>query len=103
MAESSGTIHKPVLVHFFPLKTMRPRYDTMHSIFVNVTSHPALHRRTTDTRECRDSPGSTCPSRPFSGTCGSRSLHTCVELTWVPFGIVTSTGLVATCISSMGA
>ena len=78
MAGSRGTIHRPVLVHFLPRSTMHPRYLTMHSI---------LHRRTTDTRECLDNPGSTCPSCPFSGTCGSLRLHKWVELTWVPFGI----------------
>lgn len=52
-----GTIQRPVLVHLLPVSTIRPLYLTLQSIFVNVTSHPALHNVTTDIRDRDANPG----------------------------------------------
>ena len=71
----SFIIHSPVLVHLLPLSIIRPKCFTWQSIFVNVTSHPALHSFTTDIRECDANPGMMCPSLALVGSCGRFIVH----------------------------
>ena len=58
----SFIIHRTVLVHLLPLSIILPKCFTWQSIFVNVTSHPALHSFTTDIRVCDANPEMMCPS-----------------------------------------
>ena len=62
----------------------------------NTTLHPALHNVTTDTSECDDIPGMTCPVLAPLGNSGRSSSRLCVEVSLVPSGIVTVMGFVAT-------
>ena len=71
----------------------------MHSILVNVTSHPALHNFMTDTNEWDAEPGTMWPIRAFSGSSGIASLQSCVDCTLEPFGMVTVSGFRAGTIS----
>ena len=82
----TGTIHKPVLVHLLPVSTILPLYLTMQPILLKVTSQPALHSLTTDSRECDAKPGMMWPSRAFVGNLGRSRLHVCVEVTCPPSG-----------------
>ena len=72
---ASGSIHKPVLVYVLSVIKTRPRIRTVHTIFVNVTSHPASQNLTTDSREYVTTPGTMCPNLAFAGSCGSASVQ----------------------------
>ena len=72
---SSFIIYRPVLVHLLNLGIIRPKCFTWQSIFVNITSHPALHSFTTDIRECDANPGVMCPSLALVVSCGRFSVH----------------------------
>ena len=84
-----GTIHTPVLVHLCTLRIILPQCVMVQLIFVNFTSHPALHNRTTDNRECGARPGMMCP--------WSAIVHVAVELTCAPSDNLTMRGLSAGC------
>ena len=71
----SGTIHRPVRVHFQPQSTVRPLYVTKHPIFVNLTSHPALHSLVVDIREWLAKPGMIWASLAAAGSLGRSSMH----------------------------
>ena len=71
----SFIIHRSVLVQLLPLSIIRLEFFTWQSIFVNVTSNPALHSFTTDIRECDANPGMMCPSLALVGICGRFSVH----------------------------
>ena len=90
-------------MYLLPLSTTLPRYTTVQSIFVNFVSHPALHNRTTDNRECDARPGMMCPSHADAGSLGSASVHVAVELTCAPSGNLTMRGLSAGCTLVAGA
>ena len=66
----SGSIQRPVRVHFRPQSIIRPRYLTTQPILVNDTSQLALHNFTTDNSECAVSPGMTCAIRALAGSSG---------------------------------
>ena len=91
----TGTIHKPVLVHLLPVSTILPLYLTMQPILLKVTSQPALHSLTTDSRECDAKPGMMWPSRAFVGNLGRSRLHVCIEVTCPPSGSCTFNGVCA--------
>ena len=69
----SGIIHRPVVVHLCPQIIVRPLCLMVQPSFVNVTSHPALQRLTTEMRECEARFGRMCAWRALSGSCGSNS------------------------------
>ena len=71
----SGSIHNPVLVSFLPVIRTRLRIRIVQSIFVNVTSHPALHSFTSDNAEYVANPVILCPNLAFIGSCGSASVQ----------------------------
>ena len=100
---SNGNIHNPALVHLFPFSTILPWYVTMHSILVNVTSHSALHNRTTDSNECDANPGIICPILAVDGSCGIANTQVCVDCTCPPSGSLTTSGAPATWVSETGA
>ena len=56
---SSGTIHRPVVIHLLPSSTSCPRYRISTPIpnLVNETSHPASHSFTTEMSEYEARPG----------------------------------------------
>ena len=99
----SGTIHNPVFKHLLPFRTALPRCLTIQSIFVKVISHPALHNRTKDNKECDAKPGMIWPWRPCCGSCGRFSSHVCVECTCVPSGSLTAKGSFVTVLFFVGA
>ena len=66
----SGIIYRPVLVHLCPQIMVRPLCLMVHPSFVNVISHPALQRLTTEMRECDARFGMMCAWRALSGRCG---------------------------------
>jgi len=99
----SGSIQRPVRVHFRPQSIICPRYLTTQPILVNETSHPALHNFTTDNKECAASPGMTCAIRALAGSSGIGSWHVCVDLILSPFGSCTDIGVTASMTSSAGA
>ena len=90
-----GTIHKPVLLHFSPSRTILPRYITMQFIFVKITMHPALHNFTTDTKACEFNPGTMWASLALVGSVGMSNSHISLVLICSPFGSVTLIGFVA--------
>ena len=70
-----------------------------HSL--NTTLHPALHNVTTDTRECDNIPGMTCPVLAALGNSRRSSSRLSFGVSLVPSGIVTVIGSVATvCLGS---
>lgn len=73
-------------MHFRPVNTTLSRHFTVTSIFVNTTSHPALHTTTTETNEYLLSPGMTCPILPVLGSRGTLIRPVCVECTLLPSG-----------------
>ena len=99
----SGSIQRPVCVHFCPQSITCPRYLTTQPILVNETSHPALHNFTTDNRECAASPGMTCAIRVLAGSSGIGSWHVYVDLIILPFGSCTDIGVTASMTSFAGA
>ncbi len=96
------TIHSPVLLHLYPLRTMRPWYLTQQSILVNVTLYPALQSRTTDNSECDMSPGMMCARRVFYGRLVTHKEHVCDECTCAPSGWRTVNGVSSGLKSSHG-
>ena len=100
---SMFTNHRPVLVHLLPRITNLPLYFTSHFIFESVTSHPALHSFTMDSRECAANPGTMWPSLAFAGSCGMSKSQVCIDCTWLPSGIVTWRGLSAAFLFVVGA
>ena len=99
----TGTIQSPVFKHFLPVNTIRPLYFTVQSIFVKVTSHPALHSFTTESSEWEASPGMIWPSLAFVGSRGKSRSQVCVEDTYPPSGNRTFNGLVVNCLFLVGA
>ena len=97
------TNHRLVLVHVLPLITNCLLYFTSHFIFKSVTSHPAFHSLTMDSRECAANPGTMCPSLAFTGSCEMSNLQVCVDCTWSPSGIMTWRGLSTTFLFVIGA
>ncbi len=53
---------------------------------VKCTVHPALHRVTTDRRECEARPGIMWAAQALGGREGMSRVHVCVECTRAPFG-----------------
>ena len=100
---SSFIIHRPFLVHLIPLSIIRPNCFTWQSIFVNITSHPALHSFTTDISECDANPGMMCPSLSLLGSYGRFSVHVWVDDTHAPSGSLTLSGILAGVIFVIGA
>ena len=88
-------IHRPVLVHLLPLSIIRPKCFTWQWIFVNFTSHPALHSFTTDIRECDANPGILWTYLAPVGSCVRFSVHVWVDDTHVPSVSLTLNGLLA--------
>ena len=83
---ASGSIQRPVCVHFRPQTMVRPRYVMVHPILVKCTSQPALHKVTTDRREWEARPGIMWAARAVRGRVGMSSVHVCVECTRSPLG-----------------
>ena len=75
LSTESGSIDKRVLVSFLPAIKTRPCIRTVHTIFVNVTSHPASHSLTTDSSKYAANPGTMCPNLAFAGSYGSASVQ----------------------------
>ncbi len=75
----------------------------VHPTLVNVTSHPALQRLTTDRSECDARLGSTCACRAFSGNWSSCSVHVCVVHIRSPLGSLARIGVVVGRMLSNGA
>ena len=71
----SFIIHRPVIVHLLTLSIIQPKCFTWQSIFVNVTSYPALHSFTTYMKECDANPGMMCPYLALVGSCGRFSVN----------------------------
>ena len=71
----SGSINNPVLVSFLPIIRTKLRIRIVQSIFVNVTSHPALHVYTNDNDEYANNSVIICPNLAFIGSCGSASVQ----------------------------
>jgi hypothetical protein len=88
-----GIIHNPVHMHLLPHRIMRPLYLIEHPIFVNSTSHPALHSMTTLMRECEANPGMMWARRAIVGRPGKSSMHVCVDCTRSLFGKRATMGL----------
>ena len=92
----SHTIHSFELTYLAPSSTALPLYTTTTQCLRKVTPHPASVRCTTDASDCDDAnPGMMCPVFLFIGSCWRLSLHTCVDLSIVPSGMVTVIGLSA--------
>ena len=91
----SGIIHRPVVVHLCPQMIVFPLYVIVHPTLEKVTSHPALHRCTTEMSECDAKCGSTCACRAFSGKLSSCNVHVCVVQIVSPFGNFARIGVVA--------
>ena len=89
-----GIIHKPVLLHFSPSRTILPLYVTMQFIFVKITVHPALHNFTTDIKACEFNPGTIWASLALSGSVGMSNSHISLVCICSPFGSVTLIGFV---------
>ena len=98
----SFIIHMPFLVHFLPLSIIRRKCFTWQSIFVNFTSHPALHSFKDDISEFDANPGMMCPSLSLVGICGSFSVHVWFYDTHVPSGSLTLSGILAGVIFFIG-
>jgi hypothetical protein len=99
----SGIIHNPVFVHLCAQIIVFPRCLMVHPILVNVTSHPALQRLTTDSSECDARFGSTCACRARSSNWSSCSVHVWVVQILSPFGSFARIGVAVGCILSNGA
>ncbi len=91
---ASGSIQRPVRLHFRPQTMVRPQYLTVHPILVKCTSHPALHIVTTDSREWEARPGTMWAARASCGRVEMSSVHVCVECTRSPLGRRTMIGAV---------
>ena len=89
---SSGSIHNPVLVSLLLIIKTCPLLRTVQLIFVNVTSHPALHSRTADSGEYAACPGTICLKRDFAGSWWSASVQVWVDYTWASLGSFTRSG-----------
>ena len=89
-------------MHFFPFSNILPRYVTMHSILVNVTSYPALHNCMTNSNECDAKPGIICPILAVDGSWGIASVQVCVDCTCPPSGSLTPSGVTATWVLETG-
>ena len=99
----SGIIHRPVVVHLCPQTIIFPLCLIVHPILVKMTSHPALHRLTTEISECDARCGSTCACRAFSGKFSSCNVHVCVVQIVSPFGNFARIGVAAGCMFVKGA
>jgi hypothetical protein len=96
-----GIIHNPVRMHLLPHRIMRPQYLIKHPIFMNSTSHPALHSMTMLMRECEANLGMMCAR--VVGRSGKSSVHVCVDCTRAPLGKCATMGLMARRTLLMGA
>ena len=78
----SGTIHSPVFVHFAHCMTILPQYLMVQPILVNVTSHLALHKCTTDNSDSEwcANPGMMWASLAFGERSGNANVHVSVDL-----------------------
>ena len=93
LLDPSGSVHKSVAGSLAPRKIIRSLYFTMHSLGVNVTSHPAVVRTRMPKSEATDRSGTMCPVR----TVGSPSIstsHICVDVTMRPSASATFNGRV---------
>ena len=99
-----GTYHNPLIVLLLPFMITLPLYRTSTLIpyLPKITSHPALHNRTTDSRECLI-PGSTCAFLARAGRSGTSIRPSCVLLTFSPFATVTWMGFAVSFIAKIGA
>ncbi len=82
-------------MHLLPHRIMRPRYLIEPPIFVNSTSHLALHSMTTLMRECEANPGMMWARRAIVGRLGKSSMHVCVNCTRSLLGKCAMMGLMA--------
>jgi hypothetical protein len=99
----SGSIHRPMRVHFRPQTIVRPQYLTMHPILVKCTSHPALHKVTMDRSECEARPGMMWAARASRGRAGMLRVQVCVECTCSSLGRHTMIGVIVCCTFEAGA
>jgi hypothetical protein len=90
-----GIIHNPVRMYLLPHRIVRPRYLIEHPIFVNSTSHLALHSVTMLMRECEANPGMMWARCAIVGRLGKSSVHVCVDCTRPPLGKCATMGLMA--------
>ena len=68
-----------------------------------LTSHPALHSCTMESKEWATRPGSMCAILSLEGSSGMAMVHVCVELTRAPSGSFTLSGFFAYWRSVVGA
>ena len=64
-----------------PVRTILPLYLAVASVILNVTSHPALHNITTNTKKFDANPGMTCPNLAVVGNPGISRMHLWVDET----------------------
>ena len=88
----SGRKQRPIIGQLLPLKMTYPLWLTLHLLSWNDMSQPALQSPTTDNRLWSDKLGRIYPYLAAGGNCRRSSSHSCVDDTFVPFGIVTITG-----------
>ena len=77
-----------------PFKIIFPLYHTLQFVFVNTTSHPALHRTLMPINDAIDIFGTTCPTNTI-GSPGIVMSHVCVDFTFVPSGRLIVSGRIA--------
>ena len=68
-----------------------------------LTSHPALHSCTMESKEWAARPGMMCVILALAGSSGMARVHVCVELTRAPSGSFTLSGFFASWQSVVGA
>ena len=65
--------------------------------------HPASQNFLVDINDACDNPGTICASVTWFGSHGMSRLHVCLDVMFLPFGIVMMIGLSATCKFVTGA
>ena len=101
----SGTIHKPVFLHLWPVSTTLPLYRTSTLIpyLVNDTSQPALHNFTTEMSEYLSKPGRMCANLAACGSSGRSKSPVWVLCILSPSGSDTLMGCCAGFLLTVGA
>ena len=75
----------------------------MHSFASKITLHPASQNFLVEINDACANPGTICASVTWFGSHGISRLHVCVDVMFLPFGIVMLIGLLDTCKFVTGA
>ena len=95
---SFSALHKPC-PHLFPIMTVFPSFNMMHSVAEKCAVHPSSHSFPTEYREPEANVEKMCAFLARSLRCGRFNFAVCVDWDVMPFGFITFMGFFARCIS----